>query len=55
MTVNQRIHDQSFCYDADLPPSVPAGEPLRRSDRPKDKPRRRRLSLLGRREPGRRA
>ena len=29
MTTNERIREQSFCYDADLPPSVPAGQPLR--------------------------
>jgi len=54
MTVNQRIHDLSFCYDADLPPSVPAGEPLRRSAQAKDKRPRRLLRRLGRRGTARR-
>ena len=31
MTTNEKIREQSFCYDADLPPSIPAGQPLRSS------------------------
>jgi hypothetical protein len=29
MTTTDRIHEQSFRYDQQVPPSVPAGEPLR--------------------------
>lgn len=28
MTVNDRIEEQSFCYDPDFPPEVPEGLPL---------------------------
>ena len=40
MTTNERIHEHSFCYDADLPPSVPEGQPLRASCAGKAKKRR---------------
>ena len=50
MTTNERIHEQSFCYDLALPPSVPAGEPLRASRACRSKNRLRRgLRRLGRR------
>lgn len=29
MTTHERIEQQSFSYDAALPPSVPEGQPLR--------------------------
>ena len=29
MTTNDRVHDQGFCYDGDVPPSIPPGKPLR--------------------------
>jgi len=29
MTTNDRVHDQGFCYDGDMPPSIPPGKPLR--------------------------
>lgn len=29
MTTRERVREQGFAYDSDLPPSVPAGEPLR--------------------------
>jgi hypothetical protein len=49
MTTNERIHELSFCYDADLPPSVPAGKPLRSSRACQSKSRLRRgLRRLGR-------
>jgi hypothetical protein len=51
MTVNEQIHDHSFCYDADLPPSVPEGQPLRASTPQKKRQRPRRLL----RRPGRRS
>jgi hypothetical protein len=43
MTVNEQIHDQAFCYDADLPPSVPEGQPLRATapQKKRERPRRR--------------
>jgi hypothetical protein len=28
MTTNERIEEQSFCYDPDFPPDVAAGLPL---------------------------
>ena len=28
MTLNERIEEQSFCYDPDFPPEVPEGLPL---------------------------
>lgn len=43
MTVNEQIHGHSFCYDADLPPSVPEGQLLRSSAPQKKRPRARRL------------
>ena len=54
MTTNEKIREQSFCYDADLPPSIPAGQPLRSSRpcRPKN-PLRRGLRRLGRRDESR--
>lgn len=30
MTINERIREQGVVYDSDLPPSIPAGEALRR-------------------------
>ena len=39
MTTNDRIHDQGFCYDDQLPPSVPEGEPLRCSRPPRERER----------------
>jgi hypothetical protein len=48
MTTNQRIHEQSFCYDADLPPSIPAGKPLRSSRACRKNRLRSRLRRLGR-------
>jgi hypothetical protein len=56
MTTNQRIHEQSFCYDADLPPSIPAGKPLRSSRACRSKTRLRdRLRRLGRRDAAQRS
>jgi hypothetical protein len=51
MTVNEQIQGNSFCYDADLPPSIPEGQPLR-SSAPQKKRQRPRLRL---RMPGRRS
>ena len=54
MTVNEKIHEQSFCYDADMPPSVPAGMPLCPPAGGKSSPRkRRRRRLLSRRRSSR--
>ena len=49
MTVNEQLLAQAFCYDADLPPSVPEGQPLRASAPQKKRQRpRRRLRRPGR-------
>ena len=35
MTVNERIDNQSFCYDPEFPPDVAEGLPLEAAKRPR--------------------
>jgi hypothetical protein len=37
MTTTDRVHDQGFCYDGDVPPSIPPGKPLRERGTPHER------------------
>ena len=48
MTTHERLEQLSFSYDPALPPSVPAGQPLRAASAKRSDRRRRSYLLLGR-------